>query len=109
MDFSIEDFPLEAKNRDHGSASGSCSTQGDRRALDAQAQKSVRDLRLPEASVVTIDEFIDAFLEPMRARSTVIRREQETLQVGDHNLHPGEPFIGLLGRGDLDDVRALDR
>lgn len=80
-----------------------------KRSPPCVAQESVRDLRLPEASVETIAEFIDAFLEPMRPNSTVIRPEQETLQVGDHNGHPGQPYICPLGRGDLGDVRDLDR
>jgi len=65
----------------------SCSTQGDRQMLDTQAQEAVGDLRLPEPAVEPIDEFIDVFLEPMRANGTVVGPKQKAFQVADHHVY----------------------
>ena len=64
-------------------------------------------MRLPEAAVEAIDELVDVRLQAMRSHRTVEGTEQEALEVGDDDVHPRQPLIGLFGRRDLGDVGSL--
>ena len=65
---------------------------------DGGLDQAVRQLVLPEAAVEAEDELVQVLLQAL-AGDPVEGADQEPLEVADHQVHEGQPLVGLLRRG----------
>ena len=65
---------------------------------DGGLDQADRELVLPEPAVEAEDELVQVLLQA-RTGDAVEGADQEPLEVADHEVHEGQPLVGLLRRG----------